>query len=141
MTSRNPMGRSGPATAAEEMADPAAAVDADPLRAAWIEASDRYDDLLHQQDADPDAPLGQRVTAAYWARQGAFGAMHERRPTDAAIDSRLSQACAAGNAAKPAIEGSSANCVCPLPYSPGGEVPCMAAGQCMRAASSARDHR
>jgi hypothetical protein len=47
--------------------------DANPLRAAWTEASDRYDELLAQQDADPDAPLGQRITAAYYARQDAAG--------------------------------------------------------------------
>jgi len=33
--------------------------------------------------------------------------------------------------AGPVINGRSARCVCPLPYCPGGPVPCEAAGQCM----------
>jgi hypothetical protein len=37
-------------------------------------------------------------------------------------------------AGHPAAAGSAASCVCPLPYCPGGKVPCVAAGRCMRAA-------
>lgn len=37
------------------------------------------------------------------------------------------------SASEPAVvSGKSADCVCPLPYSPGGPVPCVASGRCMR---------
>ena len=70
-------------------------VDANPLRAAWIEASDRYDELFAQQEADPEAPLGQRITTAYYARQDAFNAMYEgtstaaSREVDRIVDAHL----------------------------------------------------
>lgn len=41
-------------------------------------------------------------------------------------------------AAGPAVAGATASCICPLPYCPGGEVPCVAAGRCLRPMGGSR---
>jgi hypothetical protein len=70
------------------------AEDADPVHTAWVEASDRYDDLYQQQEADPEADLGTKITAAYYARQDAFGALHPFPTRPRTADASRSEALA-----------------------------------------------